>query len=240
MSDVLDVHDVAVADWLSDQMKKVGEPGGDPDPAFGGICLLVGCSIARDARLEARNDDPVVNRARGGATWSSLSRRLPEDISAWRRAADAFRMSLGPIVIWLSGNDGYEKGTGRNLMTEGDAESAGRLERIMRDTIVMAHSAAPSVVVLGPLPRMACDRLLPWEHTAAFFLDRKTKEATDEVGGTFVSLGRGLTKKQRNRHVVKPECDCWFMPDGIHLSQQGYSKLGERSNFPAWLRLGDH
>ena len=49
--------------------------------------LLLGCSIARDARLGAAGADVVLSRARGGNCWRKLAERLSQDLDVWRREA---------------------------------------------------------------------------------------------------------------------------------------------------------
>ena len=199
--------------------------------------MLVGCSIARDSRMEVAGDDLLINMAKGAETWPKLKRKLPRLIGEWRRAARAFGVPLGSVIFWLSGNDAYEKDTGRNVFLTMPTREVEELEHTIVETIGMARATAASVVVLGPLPRIASDDTLPWEQTAAYKLDRKAKEAAE--ADEFVSLGKALTTKmgRRSRHLINEECWPWFTEDGIHLSSKGYRKVAAVNKFPSWVVL---
>ena len=79
------------------------------------------------------------------------------------------------------------------------------LERAIAETINAAGASASSVLVIGPLPRIAYVTL-PWELTASYKIDRKTKIVTTE--NEFVSVGKALTKKmsRKSRHLIIEEC----------------------------------
>ena len=62
--------------------------------------------------------------------------------------------------------------------------------------------------------------MLPWEHTAAYRLDRKVKESAAK--GEFVSLGKSFTTKMNKRHVVLDKVQAWFRRDGVHLTREDY------------------
>ncbi|KAF0290216.1 hypothetical protein FJT64_011522 [Amphibalanus amphitrite] len=199
---------------------------------LGRLHLLLGCSIARDAGLGTRDeDDMMLNLAVGGNTWQRAALRLHSDLQAWRKAATAFGLDPGTIVLWFSGNEAYDRRTGANLLVDAPR---GPLEAVIRGVLYAVRAVAPTVV-LGPLPRFWVDRMLPWEHTAAYRLDRKVKESAAE--GEFVSLGKSFTTKMSKRHVVLDKARAWFRRDGVHLTREGYCKVAAVDTFPTWLRM---
>ena len=253
MTEVLDLHAAEAPAWFISQERSVeaeGSVGGarpagrDRDPAMDGrppqeqagrVHLLLGCSIARGAGLRVSEEDMLINRARSGETWRRLEEHVGRDLQRWRGASAAFGLQLGRVIIWLTGNEAYDRHTGHNRL---HGEDCGPLEGTIRRVLdTVRRMAAP--VVLGPLPRFVNDRLLPWEHTAAYKLDRKVREAAEEGGDEFRSLGKSLTKKQRRRHVVLEDCREWFATDGIHLSPAGYRKVAQAGLFPKWLLVRD-
>ena len=252
--DVLDLHDPEAGAWLAEYhvlarpAKRSASPGRGSEPAgkraalrdpspHGRMHLLVGCSVARDSRMDTAGDDLLLNRAKGGETWARLHRTLPGHIAEWRRAAGAFGVSLGSVIFWLSGNDAYGRGTGENVFATMPTNEVESMEKKITETLAMARASASSVVVLGPLPRIAFDNTLPWEHTAAYKMDRKTKAATTD--DEFISIGQALTKKlgRRSRHLLTDGCQPWFGEDGIHLSPAGYRKVAAVHKFPTWVVL---
>ena len=238
MSDVLEVVDAGASQWFDealygasrDPVPDVGKAASSRAASQDKMHLLLGCSIARDADLGVPDGDLLLRRARGGNTWAQVSADLADDVRRWREAAAAFGLDLGRPIIWLSGNEAYDRSSGCNLLAD---EPRGRLEAVIRVVLsTLRETSEP--VVLGPLPRFWVDRLSPWEHTAAYKLDRKVREA---AGADFISLGKTLTKKLRRRHVVVEECRQWFANDGIHLSPEGYQKVAGAALFPPWLRV---
>lgn len=248
MDEVLELQDEAAEGWFETQMAAPSRKrlaGRDFDPVAKRVCmpqdsenkmhLLLGCSIARASRLSSKGDDMLLNRARGGETWQRLSRTLPDHLASWRTAADAVGLSLGTVIFWLSGNDGYERGTGRNVFLDMRSEEERSLKNTISEVIDRAGTVTSSVVVLGTLPRLAHDLMLPWEHTAAYKLDRTTKDVKGP--STYITLGKTLTRKKGNksRHLIVEECSAWFAQDGIHLSPEGYQKVSRGQNFSHWL-----
>ncbi|KAF0307889.1 hypothetical protein FJT64_020845 [Amphibalanus amphitrite] len=150
---------------------------------------------------------------------------------AWRKAATAFGLDPGTIVLWFSGNEAYDRRTGANLLVDAPR---GPLEAVIRGVLYAVRAVAPTVV-LGPLPRFWVDSMLPWEHTAAYRLDRKVKESAAE--GEFVSLGKCFTTKMSKRHVVLDKARAWFRRDGVHLTREGYCKVAAVDTFPTWLSM---
>ena len=254
LMDVLELSDPEAGAWLARagsgrarEPKRPASPGGSQPPGKrvprrdgsppGRMHMLVGCSIARDSRMEVAGDDLIVNMTKRGETWPALKQKFPRLIDEWRRAARAFGVPLGSIVFWLSGNDAYEKGTGQNVFLTMPTEDVEELEHTIVETIGMARATAASVVVLGPLPRIAYDETLPWEQTASYKLDRKVKEAAE--ADEFVSLGKALTMKmgRKSRHLITNDCRQWFAGDGIHLNPRGYRKVAAVERFPSWVVL---
>ena len=138
-------------------------------------------------------------------------------------------MSRGQVIIWLSGNEAYDRHTGRNLLA---GVPWGDMEAVIASVLARVRQVA-TPVVLGPLPRIYADRLTLWEDTPAYMLDRKVR-ATARCG-EFISLGKSLTKKMRGRHTVVDDCAQWFSADGVHLSRAGYTKLSLSTQFPPWV-----
>ena len=227
---------VSSSDHLTEEKSRMSLSQSRPPPvrdeATGTIHLLLGCSIALGARLTVAVDDMLLTRARGGNTWRRLADRLERDLWHWRRAAAAFGMRCGTIIIWLSVNEAYDRQTGANVLA---GEPCGPLEEVIQRVLERVRAASASVCLLGPLPRFYVDRLLRWEATAAYRLDRKVKEAARP--GEFCSLGKALTKKLAGRHVVVEDARQWFAEDGIHLSREGYRKVAGAALFPRWMRV---
>ena len=253
MADVLELVDAEANAWLSGQTAgpssasssdRLTEEKSRPLPSrarpptvrreesTGEIHLLLGCSIAKRACFSVSIDDMLVDRARSGNTWGRQEARLGLDLQRWRGAAATFGLRPGSIVIWMSGNEAYDRHTGANTL----GERRGPLEEAIHRVLGRLRAAATSVVVLGPLPRFYVDRLLRWESTAAYRLDRKVKEASRP--GEFVCLGKSLTKKLSGHHVVVEGTRGWFAEDGIHISPEGYRKIAAVTLFPRWLRMG--
>lgn len=238
-SDVLDVVDAEASAWLEQQEAGPSPGSGDPQPTPAGqsarpppvMHLLLGCSVARDARLRARAPDIILNRAHGGETWQRVAAHLDENLAAWHRAAASLRMGRGCVVVWLSGNEAYDRNTGANLLA---GVPRGELEDTISEVVTKVRKVA-RLILLGPLPRFHVDRLWIWEATAAYRLDRKVCEAA--LPGEFVSLGKGLTKKLDGNHTLGDDCQQWFQWDGIHLSKEGYRKVSRIQKFPQWLHV---
>ena len=75
--------------------------------------LLLGCSIACNAKLACQNsDDIILNLAMGGNTWAKVALHLSEDLRSWEEVAEAFGCNRGKVIIWLRGNEAYNRNTG--------------------------------------------------------------------------------------------------------------------------------
>ena len=203
----------------------------------GTLHLLLGDSVARRSKLKASDRDATVfRRARGGATWSSVLHKLPEDIAAWRSMAAAHGMDVGNVAIWLSGNDVYSRISGLPVK---DPVRLADTVRTARKVFDQLRREVPGVRidVLGPLPRLSGELLgVTWESTSAFHLERALYKQNFGDGVTVVKLGRGLTKKiTHKRSGLCEGCLKWFRRDRTHLSTLGYRKLA--SKLPTWLRM---
>ena len=192
--------------------------------------MLLGDSVARRADLASRfPGDEVLNRANGGETWSSVLAHLNSDIAAWQTAATARGLLTGNVIIWMSGNDVYNRLTYLASFTKERLETIGRTARAV---VQRLEDLADHITVLGPLPRLAGEVAeATWESTAAYHCERTLMRM--EASAKFVPLGRCLTRKiSKNRHGLKG-CAKWYMPDGIHLSPEGYEKVGDA--LPVWM-----
>ncbi|KAF0294530.1 hypothetical protein FJT64_007817 [Amphibalanus amphitrite] len=193
--------------------------------------LVLGDSIARRATISSRlPDDLVLNRAKGGETWRSLLERLETEVAAWQTAATAANLLPGIVVLWLTGNEVYSR---LSLLASFDKALLTTVGRTAAAVIARLKSA-DQVIVLGPLPRLAGEMHgVTWEYTAAYHLERTLVKLDTEA--KIVPLGRALTRKiSKNRHGLKG-CEGWYLPDGIHLSPEGYQKLADI--VPLWLTL---
>ena len=109
MADVLEVVDEDASAWLARQeaercpgsgdlhLPTLAAPSAPPSPDA--MHLLLGCSVARDARLRVAAPGIILNQARGGNTWRNVAAHLEEDLDAWRRAAASLRMKRGRVII---------------------------------------------------------------------------------------------------------------------------------------------
>ncbi|KAF0295115.1 hypothetical protein FJT64_007247 [Amphibalanus amphitrite] len=196
----------------------------------------------RVARLASRYPrDLVIDRCRGGATWTTVLKNLQDDLLPWLHAKDTFHLEPGHIIIWLSGNDSHSRSTGLGRISD---ELNLQVKVSVRETLLRLSEKQPAaIIVLGPLPRPGGQVSgLAWEKTASSHQERATKEAIESAKdllhcpATLVLLGRALTKKSGGRHSVTAECQgAWYKPDGVHLNAAGYAKMADL--LPVWLRL---
>ena len=213
------------------RIARFGNLGRDCRPR---LHLVVGDSIAKHADLASRfNDDRMHNRARGGETWESLLCRLDFEITAWQTAAAAENLLPGIAIIWLTGNELYSRLT---CMAQLDNEKLAAIERTAKVVIARLREKADDVLVFGPLPRPAGEALgVTWEYTVAYHLERTLLKMKR---GKFIPLGRNLTRKMgRNRHGLLGSQQ-WFLPDGVHLSPEGYDRLADAIHLPVWVTIG--
>ena len=120
------------------------------------------------------------------------------------------------------------------------------LSTVIQRTLKQLADHTTTVIVLGPLPRPRGEQDgIAWEKTAAYHLERAVKKVVEKlekehtgVVFKFVPLGRYLTKKQKKRHVIRSECSVWYRADGIHLNEEGYSKIADAEHLPVWIRFG--
>ena len=243
----LDLSAEEAADWFAGQAAaKPGEwfnshsvprrPRHRPQRRPRQLHLLLGDSVARDAWLASRfRGDAVFNRARGGETWHTLADRIDVDIAAWWTAAEKRGLPVGTVIIWLTGNDVYNR---YSLMASFTEDTLDAIGRTAREVVRRLRQHADRVLLLGPLPRLAGEiEGCTWEGTAAYHLERTLLKADLGDGVTLAELGRALTRKMgRKRRGLKGTRD-WYKPDRVHLSQDGYVKVEEATHFPVWLTL---
>ena len=219
--DVLDLMDPDSRRWLDRQLPR--------------LHFLVGDSVARDCGLQSRiRRDRFRNRARGGVTWATLDRDLPAILRSRDDAATARGRQRGDVVVWLSGNDVYNR---QSLLPSFSPESLESVAVHANNVSRKLLEEANSVVVLGPLPRLSGEMFgARWEQTAAFHLERRLRHGLPKQV-RFIPLGRQLTRKEHNRHAITPGCLPWYQPDRTHLSPAGYEKLQDSLEFPIWITM---
>ena len=126
-----ELEDTEAALWLAAQAPP-GRPSGLPVVRQGRLHLLLGDSIAKRAEFSTANPgDRVLNRARSSAKWSSVEERIERDITSWLTAAAASGLRPGKVVLWLTGNDVYRKGSGLKGYTEDSLRETGRVARVV-------------------------------------------------------------------------------------------------------------
>ena len=176
------------------------------------VHLVLGDSVGRDARLASRyHRDLVIDRCRGGATWTTVLKNLQDDLLPWLHAKDTFHLEPGHIIIWLSGNDSHSRSTGLGRISD---ELNLQVKVSVRETLLRLSEKQPAaIIVLGPLPRPDGQVSgLAWEKTASYHQERAAKEAIQSAEdllhcpATLVLLGRALNKKSGGRHSVTAEC----------------------------------
>ena len=227
MDDVLQLIDEEAGPWLDAQREEEWPP----------LHVVLGDSVARDSGLHSsRVQDSVVNLARGGATWTSLAKDLPELASEWKQRAGEERRRLGSAVVWLTGNEVYNHHTGLYSISEAVLEPMAEYACEVTEALL---GLAEAVIVLGPIARPSYE-LLPvkWEETAAFLADRRLIHSLPKEV-IFVSLGRQLTKKLYKKHHVVSDCWSWYQRDGVHLARYGYVKVARAPGLPEWLCFPD-
>ena len=225
--------------WFAANVDPHQEAGSsDPEPApvrQPRLHLLVGDSIARRARFGTRSEDQVLNRAAKGETWTSLENAIDLRLSCWQTAAAASGMTMGSVLIWLTGNDVYNRFT---LLSSFDRDRLGTVGATAQAVIRRFGAAAEEVLVLGPLPRLAGELVgVTWETTAAYHLERTLCKLDLQANCRIVPLGRSLTRKMGRKRRGLKGTEQWYKEDGIHLSAEGYHKIAEAGAFPGWLTL---
>ena len=212
----LDIEVEEAQAWYGHQA--AGEAPGAPVEHPGEVHLLLGDSIARRGRLRPQDpNDRMLNHATGGATLRTVWAQLDRDIQAWETAAAAAGLPTGRAVIFLTGNDVYDRLTELPRINERNLEAiADLVMRIVRRLSVTARQT----IILGPLSRPSgeVDGVL-WERTAAYHFERRLVEVGEREGAVVVPLGRGLCRKvTKNRHGLNAGCASWFLADRTHLS----------------------
>ena len=220
MDNVLDLEDRDTSRWLNSQLPR--------------LHVVLGDSVARDSGIASKQpEDRVLNLARGGATWGSLHDRLEETMAEWRRSAKEEERQPGTAIIWMTGNDAYNRATGLPSISETKLEAVA--DHAQKVTEVVMREAG--VVVLGPIARLSGE-VLPtkWESTSAYALERRLIHTLPR-GAVFVLVGRQLTKKLRRRPHCVSDCLQWYKRDGVHLNTAGYQKVAKMDRLPEWIEF---
>ncbi|XP_043203813.1 ras-responsive element-binding protein 1-like isoform X1 [Amphibalanus amphitrite] len=193
--------------------------------------LVVGDSMVRRAGFEACPPYHLTVAARDGLAWTRGLVWLHEQIMTWAEAARAAGRRLGPVLIWVGGNDVYPGPGGIRGSPEGVTQKISLLLTDLAGII-------PDVTLVGPTPRPANDEGLLWNKTPAFLLERQMLSLRDGGRGPAVlSVGRRLCRWRNGPtrgHYV--HSTAFYNPDGVHLTGAGYGRLAPR--LPAWLRTG--
>ena len=222
------------AEWFAEQEGRDEGPGNPARPVGRHrIHLLLGDSIACRAAFESRSPgDRILNRANSGETWTSLLRSVDTHRVAWQMAAAAEGAVTGCCVIWLSGNDVYSRYSHRAHFNWTTLSAIGTTAQAVSRRL---RPGSDEIVVLGPLARLSGEILCAkWETTAAYHLERTLSRLDD---CKFVPLGRALTRKMGKKKNGLKGCEQWYKPDGVHLSDEGYSKVVGVGAFPTWIAL---
>ena len=209
----------------------------NPPPVESRLHLLLGDSVARDAGFEVAAEDLLLRRAVGGLTWERLASQLDADLRTWWDAVDCFGCLPGTIIVWLSGNDVYEREVPATTPTSPSPLFQRKLDYAARcavDVLLRLQETGKEVVVLGPLPRPRHDLGGRWEGSPAFHLERRLRTVAP-AGVKIMNLGRQLTKSKKKRNLVSTDVLPYFRNDRLHLSLAGYQRLAP--HLPAWLRI---
>ncbi|KAF0286751.1 hypothetical protein FJT64_001496 [Amphibalanus amphitrite] len=219
--DVLRINDTSACSWYRRQQRAVH--------------LVLGDSIARDSGLASRlPGEDVLNLAKGGATWRSLSQDLPSMLHQWSTRVHEGQQEYGTCLVWLTGNDIHSRLT---ELASFDEQAAGSVLDIAQRVIAELKLYTKSVMLLGPLPRLSGEVVpIKWEQTATFHFERRLKHVLDG-SVQFVPLGRQLTRKQRNVRSLNSECAMWFRQDLVHLSPEGYGRVADAPELPIWVKM---
>ena len=190
--------------------------------------LVVGDSMVRRARFSAPPPYYLTVRARGGLSWTRDLSWARRQVLAWAAASRAEGRHLGPVLVWVGGNDVYPGPDGRR----GEPVVA-RLGALLEDLT----KEVPEVILVGPTPRPKHDEGLPWNRTPAFLLERDLLTLRNRNGVQVICVGRRVCRwrngKNRGYHV---HASVYFDQDLVHLSGPGYERMSER--LPSWLAMG--
>ena len=222
---------------LRDQLPRPVPPQPEPGPDnidvilarvvhfVSGAChLVLGDSIARDAKLQVAAPDTLLNLSTGGNNFHKLASNASEKIARWKEHCRTIGQRPGRVIIWCGGNDVYG---GRGLDTE-DVRRA-----------VLACGAAD---VLGPTPRVKGRMSDPpettWRNTRAYSAEARIAAAVTELPNAMVVRHLGRQFCSGSQHKLGGR-QGMFADDGVHVSAAGYRRLAVRltSNLP-WLQTG--
>ena len=190
-------------------------------PRVGEVHLLMGDSIARVYPFTVREPDRILNLAEGGMTFRRLADKVEENLTYWHMQLKDWEVK-GKVVLWLGGNDVYQRrgGRPRRLPTEAVSAVINALLEKMPPT---------NIVVLGPTPRQTDAR---WETSHAYHAEAALVDIIQKLDARIEvvrDLGRALG--DRNHRMTRPGVFC---RDGVHLTALGYNRVSIR--MPAWLK----
>ena len=227
MSDVLTLAESSAGRWFARHLPP--------------LHVVLGDSIARDAKFRSRfSHHDFLQLATGGATWRSTELKLTNHLEAWRREATVRGRRLGTAIVWHSGNDVYHRST---RLPHYDEETLSAAAKSASGIINSLLQEAEAVVVFGPLPRLRGETgpdgmwSRPWEHTAAFHLERRLRHRLPR-GAVFVRMGGLLTRKYAGRSSIFRGCAHWYAEDGVHMTEAGYARLADSPDLPVWIVVG--
>lgn len=121
--------------------------------------------------------------------------QLSTDIGCWQEAATAFGCNLRVALIWLSGNDIYQRAVVPPVLENLESEVTRAVDAL--------RQVAKSVPHLGPLPRYCVDADLPWTDCAAYQYDRQLMRLfRDAEDAGLLVLGRYLTRTFKKWRIL--------------------------------------
>lgn len=154
--------------------------------------LVVGDSMVRRARFSAPPPYYLTVRARGGLSWTRDLSWVRRQILAWAATSRAEGRHLGPVLVWVGGNDVYPGPDG--CRKEPVVAKVGAL---LEDLI----KEVPEVILVGPTPRPKHDEGQPWNRTPAFLLERDMLALRNPNQGVqVICVGRRVCRWRNGRN----------------------------------------